>query len=314
MLSTSHRVFLEVAAHLSFSRAAKLLFISQPAVSRHIKLLEEQYKFALFARSANGIQLTSVGEKVYSYLSEAQELQRKIDYEISTLQSEQAAKGNLLIGASTTVSLYIIPALVSGFLQEFKKVFIRVVNRNMEHVIHALMNKEIDLGIVEVDNKLGAFSYDYFTSDRIIVVCSPLNPITRKDTFTLDDLVKAPIALRENGSGTLAVVQRELDKAGVSISDLNTQVRLGGTEALKNYLLADRCIGFVPQRAVAKELASGELVELTITGLTFERDFFFVRRKGDDFELTKRFIRFCKQQTVTGSPSSSSLNVIPEAG
>ncbi len=295
MLSTSHKVFLEVATHLSFSKAAKSLFMSQPAVSRHIKLLEEQYKFALFERSGSGIRLTAVGEKIYRYLAEAQEIERRIDYEISTLRAEQAAKGNLRIGASTTVSLYMIPPLVSGFLRDFKQVFVRVINRNMENIINALMNKEIDLGIVEIESKLGAFNYDYFTSDKIIVVCSPLNPITRRQPITLDDLVKMPIALRENGSGTLSVVQRELDKMGISISDLNTQVRLGGTEALKNYILADRCVGFLPQRAVARELANGELVELIIPNVEFKRDFFFVRRKGDDFDLTKKFIKFCKQ-------------------
>ena len=85
MLSLSHHVFLEVAANLSFSKAAKALYISQPAISRHIHLLEGQYNCALFERKGNSIQLTMIGDTIYKYLQEAKEIQRKIEFEVSNL-------------------------------------------------------------------------------------------------------------------------------------------------------------------------------------------------------------------------------------
>lgn len=294
MLSLSHEVFIEVASHLSFSKAAKTLYISQPAISRHIKTLEERYNFALFERYGNNIRLTAVGEKLFSYLSEAKQIQRKIEFDISSLNAQRAAKGNLKLGASTTVSLYIIPQLLSQFLKTFANVHAQVVNRNTENIITALANKQIDLGIVEVERKLNTFQYEYFTSDKVIPVCSPFNPIAKQDTLFLKELIKQPIALRENGSGTLSAIARELHKSNIAVSQLNTKVKLGGTEALKNYILADFSIGFLPQKSVIKELAKGELVELHIPDFEIKRDFFFVKRKGEQFDLIKRFISSCK--------------------
>lgn len=286
---------MEVASNLSFSKAAKALYISQPAISRHIKRLEEKYRFALFERYGNNIRLTPVGEKIFSYLSEAKEIQRKIEFDISSLKTQWAAEGNLKLGASTTVALYIVPPLLSNFLKKLPNVYAQVINRNTENIITALTNKQIDLGIVEVENKLNMFQYEYFTSDKVIAVCSPFNPIAKQGkSLEINQLIELPIALRENGSGTLAAISRELKQLGISISQLNTKVRLGGTEALKNYILADLSVGFLPQKAVTRELAQGELIELSVPDLEIKRDFFFVKRKGEDFDLTKKFISSCK--------------------
>jgi DNA-binding transcriptional LysR family regulator len=106
MLSTNHQVFLEVATHLSFSKAARVLYISQPAISRHISLLERSYNCALFERRGNGINLTDIGQKIYGYLLKAKDIQERIDYEVSVLRTEHDAVGKLKLGASTIVTLY----------------------------------------------------------------------------------------------------------------------------------------------------------------------------------------------------------------
>lgn len=298
MLSLSHLVFLEVAVHLSFSKAAKTLYISQPAISRHIHLLEEQYNCALFERKGNSIKLTVIGDTIYKYLQEAREIQRKIEFEASTLKNETEANGSLKVGASTTVSLYIIPPILSAFHQTMPKVEIQVVNRNTENIIAALLDKHIDVGIVEVENKINLVNYDYFTSDKVIAVCAAKSPLAGKLNLTLAELLKTNVALREMGSGTLSALIRELKKNGISISDLSAKVRLGGTEALKNFILADLSLGFLPQKAVTKELLAGDLVEIHIEGLDIKRDFFFLTRPGENFELIKKFIRFSQGQIL----------------
>ncbi|CAM4155683.1 transcriptional regulator, LysR family [Pedobacter westerhofensis] len=295
MLSLSHVVFLEVAANLSFSKAAKVLYISQPAISRHIHLLEDQYNCALFERKGNSIQLTVIGETVYKYVQEARAIQRKIEFEVSTLIEEADAAGSLKIGASTTVSLYIIPGILSAFHKTLPKINMQVVNRNTENIITALHNKQIDVGIVEVENKINLVNYDYFTSDQVIAVCAAKSPLAQAGKLPLDELLKTSVALREVGSGTLSALSRELKKHDISISDLQAKVRLGGTEALKNFILADLSLGFLPQKAVTKELLSGDLVEIHIEGLEISRDFFFLTRHGENFDLIKKFIRFSQQ-------------------
>jgi DNA-binding transcriptional LysR family regulator len=295
VLSLSHLVFLEVAANLSFSKAAKALYISQPAISRHIHILEGQYNCALFERKGNSIQLTVIGDTIYRYLQEAREIQRKIEFEVSTLKQEAEASGSLKLGASTTVSLYIIPGILSAFHQMMPKINIQVVNRNTENIIAALLNKQIDVGIVEVENKINLVNYDYFTSDKVIAVCADKSHLAKAGSLTLTALLKTNVALREVGSGTLSALTRELKKHNISISDLQAKVRLGGTEALKNFILADLSLGFLPQKAVTKELLSGDLVEVDIEGLEISRDFFFLTRPGENFDLIKKFIRFSQR-------------------
>jgi DNA-binding transcriptional LysR family regulator len=104
-----------------------------------------------------------------------------------------------------------------------------------------------------------------------------------------------PIVLREKGSGTLAALLHSLEKLKIKLNDLNVKVRLGGTEALKNFLIESNCLGFLPNRSVIKELANGELTEINIDGLDIKRNFYFIQRKGETAnELSKSLIAFAK--------------------
>jgi len=292
MISVAHQVFLEVAANLSFSKAAHVLFITQPAVSKHIKLLEDHYKVPLFERKGGSILLTEAGKILYDHLLKASEIQRKIEYDLSTLSNVSHASGHLRLGASTTIALYILPSILSNFQREFNNVDVQLVNRNSEYILNALLNHEVNVGIIEVENKLTTVSYQHFMSDEVIPVCSSKSPLAGK-SLTLEQLTKTPIALRERGSGTLDALLKALSEHGIKSSDLHIKIRLGGTEALKNFLLADQCLGFMPRPSIIRELAEGDLVEVPVEGLHIKRDFFFIRRKGtDDDGLTSNFIQF----------------------
>jgi DNA-binding transcriptional LysR family regulator len=290
MISFSHRVFMEVAANLSFSKAAQVLFITQPAISKHIKGLEDQYKVAFFERKGNTILLTEAGKKLNEYLLQATEIERKIEYELSVLSNLSNAAGHLRLGASTTIALYILPSILSGFQQQYANVGVQLVNRNSEYILNALLTHEVDIGIIEVENKLTTVSYKPFMSDEVVPVCSAGSPLAGK-SLTLKQLVKTPVALRERGSGTLNALLKALGEQHIKPSDLSVKIRLGGTEALKNFLLADQCLGFMPRPSIVRQLAEGDLVEVPVEGLKITRDFFFIRRKGtEDYGLTSNFI------------------------
>ena len=295
MISFSHRVFMEVAANLSFSKAAQTLFITQPAISKHIKGLEDQYKVPLFERKGNSILLTEAGKKLNEYLLQATEIQRKAEYDLSVLSSLSLAEGHLRLGASTTIALYILPRILSGFQRQYASVDVQLVNRNSEYILNALLSHEVDIGIIEVDNKLTTVSYIPFMSDEVIPVCSAKSPLAGK-SLTLKQLVKTPLALRERGSGTLNALLRSLAALHIKPADLAIKIRLGGTEALKNFLLADQCLGFMPRPSIIRELSEGDLVEVPIDGLKITRDFYFIRRKGtEDYGLTTNFINYALQ-------------------
>lgn len=295
MISFAHRVFMEVAANLSFSKAAQVLFVTQPAISKHIRALEDQYKVPLFERKGNSILLTEAGKKLNEYLLQATEIERKIEYDLSILSNVSQAAGHLRLGASTTIALYILPPILSGFQREFANVHIQLVNRNSEYILNALLNHEVDLGIIEVDNKLTTVTYKPFMSDEVIPVCSAKSPLAGK-SLTIKQLLKTPVALRERGSGTLNALLKALAGHHIKPADLSVKIRLGGTEALKNFLLADQCLGFMPKPSIIRQLAEGDLVEVPVEGLKITRDFYFIRRKGtEDFGLTGNFMNYALQ-------------------
>jgi DNA-binding transcriptional LysR family regulator len=296
MLSFSHEVFYQVASQLSFSKAADTLFISQPAISRHIKSLEQQYHISLFERKGNSITLTEEGALLLEHVKKAKELQRQMEFDVTAFAGQQQAKGSLVIGASTTVALYVIPKILSAFHQKYPHIKLRLVNRNSENILKALLDHEIDFGIMEGKNKISSARYQFFMSDEVIPVCSAKSGLAKQKKIQLTALKDTPVALRERGSGTLTAVLDALDKHKISMNELKAGITLGGTEALKNFLLNDTCLGFLPLRSVAKQLKTGELVRLSIPGLHITRDFFFVQRQGAEHDkINNLFIKFALQ-------------------
>ena len=295
MISTRHEVFLTVAQQKSFSKASQVLYISQPAISKHIKTLEEYYHTKLFDRKGIQIELTPAGKLLFEKLIEVKQIQETTEFEISTIKDILQAKGNLQLGASTTVALYILPKVLSTFNQHYPQTQISLLNRNSELVLEALLNGDINMGIIEGRAKLSHVDYLPFLTDEVIAVCSKKSPIAKRKNYALREIKQMPLAIRERGSGTLAALKYSLEKLKIKINELDIKVRLGGTEALKNFLIESVSLGFLPHRSVTKELTYGELIEIQFEGLHIERNFYFIQRKGENSELNKIFIKIAKK-------------------
>lgn len=295
MLSAKHLVFLEVAKQKSFTRASETLFISQPAISKSIQALENDYKAKLFERNGYKIKLTPVGELLYEKLLEVKNIQDQTTFEISLLRDTLQAKGILKLGASTTVALYILPKILSAFNKKYPLVEINLLNRNSEIVLESLIAHDINIGIIEGPPKNKKAEYFPFITDNVVAVCNSKSYLAKKKSYSIKDLPAIPIVLREKGSGTLAALLDNLKTNNIRQIDLNVKVRLGGTEALKNFLLEADCLGFLPKISVMKELKNNELTEIHIEGITIQRKFYFIQRKGEPAsELNKTFISFIK--------------------
>lgn len=295
MISTRHEVFLTVAQQKSFSKASQVLYISQPAISKHVKSLEAYYKTKLFDRKGIQIDLTPAGKLLFEKLTEVKRIQEQTEFEISTIKDVLQAKGMLKLGASTTVALYILPKVLSSFNQHYPQINISLLNRNSEIVLDALLSQDINLGIIEGRGKLTNVDYQPFLTDQVVAVCSKKSPLAKRKSYAVKEIISMPLAIRERGSGTLAALKYSLEKNKVKLSDLDIKVRLGGTEALKNFLIESDSLGFLPQRSIIKELKYGELTEIHFEGLYIERNFYFIQRKGESSELNKSFIKLAQK-------------------
>lgn len=283
------KVFYTVALRLNFTKAATELYISQPAVSKHIQELEETYKTKLFERNGSKIALTPAGKILLKYAKNIFEIYREIDFEMSSFSKER--QGLLRLGSSTTISQYIISPVLARFHQKQKDIKVNLLNGNTEQIESALINKEIEIGIVEGQSKNQSIKYIPFLKDELVLVCRNQNPLAKQNEISVTDLKSMKFITRERGSGTLEVIEFALKKAGIKFSDLQIEMQLGNTESIKSYLLNSDCFAFMSIHAVSKELLNKELIVLDVEKLSIERYFYIITLLGKSDPLSELFIQ-----------------------
>ncbi|KIO75220.1 transcriptional regulator [Pedobacter lusitanus] len=282
-------VFYTVARRLSFTKAAAALFITQPAVTKHINELEQQYDNKLFERKGNKIQLTAAGELLLSHTEALFDVYRNIDFDMNALVHKK--EGILYLGASTTVSQYIIAPILAGFRKKFKAIEIRLINGNTEQIERALLEKEIQLGIIEGRSKHQEISYTEFIRDEIVLVCGKDHPLARKSELSKESILESSFVMREQGSGTLEVIDYALKEIGMRVADLKVEIQLGSTESIKSYLMHSHCLAFISVHALTDELQRGTLRIIDVAGLNIERYFYFIQLHGKPDGLSEVFLR-----------------------
>ena len=283
------KVFYTVAKRLSFTKAATELFITQPAIPKHIQELEEQYKIKLFDRHGSKIALTTAGEIVLKHAKNIFDVYREIDFEMSTLINQRS--GLLRLGASTTISQYIIPPILARFHQKLQDVEVSLLNGNTEQIENALLKQEIEIGIVEGQSKNKSIKYTAFLKDELVLVCKSSNPLVRLAEVAQEELKQMQFLMREQGSGTLEVIEHALKPFEIKISELKIEMQLGSTESIKSYLMNSDCVAFISIHAIEKELKSNELAILDIKNLSIERFFYIITLQGKTDSLSDLFIQ-----------------------
>ncbi len=287
------KVFYTVAKRLNFTKAAAELFITQPAVTKHINELEAYFKTSLFERSGNKkTLLTAAGELLLQHAEKIFELHRELEFDMNLLIKKHS--GVLRIGASTTVSQYVIPAVLAGFHQKFKDIQVQLVTGNTEDIEQALLGKELEMGIIEGISRNPQIKYEEYLQDELVLVCARNNTSVKKDTIKPEELKNYPLLLREPGSGTLDVIANALKPHQLKLSDLQVEMQLGGTESIKSYLLHSNCLAFLSVHAILKELKTGDCRIIDIKNLSIERPFYFIRQHGQPSQLADLFMRFAR--------------------
>lgn len=263
------KVFMSVAENLSFSKAADQMFISQPAITRHIQELEDRYKITLFERKGNKIYLTTTGKKIYNSYKVIAQQYRELEFEIGLIND--SIIGDFKIGASSTISQYIIPKAIASFHKKYPKGHFFLTNGNSFEMENLLLDNKIDMALVENITSQSGIRYRDFLDDELIVVTGNHSVYSRKKTLTKEDLSSIPIVLRERGSGTLEVIKDAFIKQGIDFDLIKTPIHLGSTESIKNFLLDFDGLAIVSERAVKNELYHKSLVKMNVNGFRIPR-------------------------------------------
>ena len=284
------KVFYTVARRLNFTKAAEELAISQPAVSKHIKELESQFNLVLFDRRGNKVFLSPAGEVLLKHTEAMQEIYRQMEFDLN--QINQTNKGVLHVGSSTSITQYILPPLLARFHRIHQEVKVELVNGNTEQIEQALLDKKIQMGVIEGKSKRREIHYTPFLEDEIVLVCSSRHALAKKEEIKPEDLKDIPFLIREPGSGTLEVTADALRNKGIRLSDLKVEMQLGSTEAIKSYLQHSECVAFLSLHTVLEELESRTLKIIEIKELSIRRNFYFITPQGQEGGLPSLLMRF----------------------
>lgn len=272
----SLRMFCLVVDLGSISRAAKLSFISQPAVTKQIRRIETTYGAPLFNRSEGRLLLNDNGKILYPFAKSIVE-----DYERSkeaVLDNFSNWQSELKVGASLTIGEYLLPRLLGSFKKTNPETKITLIVENTPNVLQALSNDLIDLALVEgiVENK--NYLIEKFATDELVLIYSPDHAWGNKKEVDIKELADEKMLWREPTSGTRLIIENLLRELGV-LDKIENYMELGSTQAIKSAVEAGLGISIVSKLTVKRELDLGILKEMKIIDSNFNRDLWLVRKK-----------------------------------
>ncbi len=267
------RIFIAVARRLSYSRAAEDLFISQPAVSRHVASLERELGVQLLGQSGNRVFLTETGRMVYGYAQRLFDVEEELVRALAEVAN--LGRGHLRLGASSTPGVYLLPPAVAAFQQRYPGIEASLLVANSQEIEGRVLANELDLGFVGMGFQPGLQSLPY-ARDRLVIVAPPSHPLASEGSIPLERLRSERFLLREPGSGTRRVLEDELGRREFHLGRV---MELAGCEAVKRGVMAGMGIAAVSGYSVEMELHQGLLKTLPVEGLRLEREISIVSRK-----------------------------------
>ena len=279
-------VFRTVAQHLSYTRAAETLYLSQPAVAQQVKTLEQMLGLRLFTRSGRGIVLTPAGQE---FLNHTDRLLTRLAettpvvHEIHTLR-----RGSVVIGASISAGTYVVPPLLGTFHARYPGVHVTLMMAHHHSIEENLLTHHIDLGVIGFIEQRERFVVELLRPYELVVVAPPSHRLAGRSAIPLHDLQGETLLLRERGSVTRLATELHFAQAGVPIP---ASLELGNIEATKEGVAAELGIAVLPRESVALELANGDLVMLDVQGFPLQRQWYIVHVKGRRLSLAANALR-----------------------
>lgn len=288
------KVFCSVARHLSFTRAAKQLGVTQPAISSHIQELEQELGVQLFVRHSNHIELTAAGEALLYHAERILRDYEKLHYDMRV--HSRGLSGVLRLGASTTIARYMLPECLASFTTKFKQIKTSLVEGNSQEIMQAVDNGSIDVGMVESNNRLAHLRYTPIMHDEIVL----LVPTTAKwrgvDVMSIDELKIQPLVMANDESDTTHCVASNLAEQGLKLSQFNILMQLADEESIKRFAREADCVMFLSKLAARQEIESGIFKIVKVEGLPpIERELSFVRNTGATSDIAKDFIDYMQE-------------------
>ncbi|MEW1659262.1 LysR family transcriptional regulator [Streptomyces sp. NPDC093707] len=269
-------IFMQVVEHQGFSAAAQKLYMSQPSVSNQVRRLEQSLRVPLIDRSgtrarptAEGEVLAAYGKRVFLLAEEAVAAVRQVSGLVT---------GRLLVGGSTTVGTYLLPALLARYQQRHPAIDCDVFVGNYEAVQERLSNGDIGIAVVAGTPLGDRLAVESVLDERLVLIAAPDHPLSGRTAVAPDDLAAAGprFLLREPGSQTRALQERVLADWELAAAP---RADIWGPEAVKRCVAAGMGLALISEHAVVDELRAGTLAALPVTPAPHPRPISLIRRR-----------------------------------
>jgi DNA-binding transcriptional LysR family regulator len=290
------QVFHAVAKQMSFTKAADVLFMTQPAVTFQIKQLEEYYNTRLFERGHGKISLTPAGELVLDYAERILALSAELEIRLKEMTGH--ISGPLLIGASTTIAEFMLPRILGEFKAQYPEVQAKLFVANSEAIENRVAEHTLDIGLIEAPSHLPVLLTEACCEDELQVIISPRHAFANHKQVSPKQLVPYPYISREAGSGTREFTDMYFRKAGIRPEDLKVEMELGSLEALKGVVAAGLGFAIMSRTAVEKERKLGDLVVLPLQPRLIRTLSLVYPKEKFRSRLVNAFIEFAKKRLL----------------
>ena len=278
MLENSRwRVLREVARRRSYRRAAEVLYLTQPAITQNIKALEAELGRRLFDREGGRVGLTLAGEVLLEVAERSEEVLREAETRLAALEGR--VEGQLAIAASTTIAQYVLPRLLGSFAKRYPGVTLQLESSNTEVVVERVAVGGAALGLIEGPAHRPDLQLERWMTDELVAVVPARHAWAGRE-IPPAALREATLLMREQGSGSRAVLEAALRAAGVPLETLRVGMELGSTEALLACVEAGLGVGFASRFALRRQRRLGTLATVRLTGVRVRRELRLLCRRG----------------------------------
>ncbi|GIO24129.1 LysR family transcriptional regulator [Oceanobacillus sp. J11TS1] len=288
------QVFTTVVEQKNFSRAAKELHMSQPAVSQYIRTLEENLGAKLLERTNKYVRLTKAGEIVYHHAQEILGLYTKTQKLIDDLINK--AQGPISIGASYTFGEYVLPRIIAVLQKAHPNIQPTLTINNTTKIASLVTSNQLDIGIVEGHFRDKQLIVEELAEDRMVIVASPLHELTlQENNLENRKLEQETWVVRETGSGTREATEKIFEQIGISPLK---KITFGSTQSVKEAVEAGLGISILSEWAIQKELRNGDLKIIKVEGLPFVRQFSIITKSPFQTKALELFIELMHERKL----------------
>lgn len=268
MIDTKIYTFLKVAQYRNYTKAATELNLTQPAVTQHIKKLEEYYNCSLINIEGKSVRLTKQGTLLYNYAN------FQISNEEQLINQIKKVETPIKIGATLSIADYYLPHYLSAYLSNYDEL-LSVTVKNTESIIKMLLNNELYCAFIEGIFDKSLFNYYEFYNTRFLPVARKGHTLEGLEV-TISDIHKYPLILREKGSGTREIYENYLYQKNDSLLSASKIYEISSFVIMKKMIKNSDAISFMYEEVARQEVERGELCYLNIENYSISRSLYFI--------------------------------------